>query len=460
MTEDSSAPEHSDLPRFVRDVGVLGSAGPRQRFGMGVLPALHGVLDVGVEGSGGVPPALNHLTLPEIVASGLNRTDGERPSPRTADAAASGSDPRSPDDEADTKVYHVLRSDSDDLGDRLGSDIGESRSGERSAGEGTSSERSPGGGTVDGRTTGGSGRNRSDPSDETADSTPRVLRGDWDGGGRLTNTVARPPTVLATASIPGRAENTGAPSGRPGEAAPTRPAASDSDRSGADARTPVDTERRTGSADRSETVDHSLGGRDGGDGSTGRGAGGDGTAADDRGRSGTGLGTVDDGALTVASARGSDDASSSGTTSVPTDRDASLPDWTTDRHGPDTGRGASTPRLTVLQGSTSGGSAGGSKAGGSTLSGGRSARHTEAPGDGSAGSGSPATGSTGAGPIGADAGPIGGPEASSVDRQAVAQFPFPRNLSLEGGGPDTQFLEEVYRELTKKMRNERQRGWY
>ena len=463
MTEDSSDTDRRCLPRFVRDIGVLGSAGPRQRSGIGVLPTFDGVLNVGVDGAGGIPPALSYLALPEIVARGLHRNGGTGPSPQIPDAAPSSSESRSPDNGADTKVHHVLRSDGDELGDRLRSDTGDSRNGERSAGDGTSSEGTTGresavGGTVDERTTAETGRNRSDPPGETTDSTPRVLDGNWDGRGRPTTATARPPTVLATASIPGRAEHTDGPSGRSAEAAPTRQAVNDPDRSGGDARTPVDTERRPGSAGRSETVDHSLDRRDGSDGSPGRSAGGDGTAAADRHRSETGVETLDDGALTVASARRSGDASGSGTTPLPSDRGVSLPDWTSDRRGPETDRGASTPRLTVLRGSMSGDSDGGPTAGGHAVGGGRSGRHVGTPDDGPAGSGSSATGSPGDGSIGT--GPIGGPEASSVDRQATAQFPFPRNLSLEGGGPDTRFLEEVYRELTKKMRTERQRGWY
>jgi hypothetical protein len=53
----------------------------------------------------------------------------------------------------------------------------------------------------------------------------------------------------------------------------------------------------------------------------------------------------------------------------------------------------------------------------------------------------------------------GGPTAQSPptgDGEA-AGWPFPRDFSLEGGGPDTRFIEDLYRELEKKRRIENDR---
>lgn len=55
---------------------------------------------------------------------------------------------------------------------------------------------------------------------------------------------------------------------------------------------------------------------------------------------------------------------------------------------------------------------------------------------------------------GLEAGETPTPHSATGDTR---EWEFPENISLEGGGPDARFIEELYRELTKKMRIDRER---
>lgn len=61
---------------------------------------------------------------------------------------------------------------------------------------------------------------------------------------------------------------------------------------------------------------------------------------------------------------------------------------------------------------------------------------------------------------GADTGAFSSSATDSLDSSDGAEWTYPPSLSLEGGGPDTRFIEELYRELTKKMRIENDRGGF
>jgi len=445
-------PADVTLPTVVRPIGVcVGSSpvrGPPSRRGSteptaGVLQPFHGVLDAGVGQMGGLPPSLTYLALPSVVAMGLpdrggaDRRGADRPgSPEHADGSP-GADDGAGGDEPPT-VGQVLRA---ERSDRSETDAGADGAGSSGPAEGETPE-----GGRPGR------RSRTDPGPvrelRRLDDGPPALRSATGPGTEGSDRVRSPPTVLATAAVPGRTAGPTAPSG--GQAIPVDERARDASRrsqaratggrpSGADAASP----EAAGTASDADASGRSAARPDArtGPGSAGSTPGsrfGAPTTVASRGAASTPDGTA-----------AAPEAATGPPGSVATRADRAGSTVTATQSGRGRAGDASAVPLTVLAGAR--GDASGADAGrGSADSAGRSAR-----------SGAPEAAGTSDGSRSRGAGPPDGDGAavtSPTGRAGSDADPrLPRAVSLDGGGPDGRFVEALHRELVRIERIERRR---
>lgn len=434
MQEDTHEFDGVALPRFVRQIGVLDTTGGRRESAtsMGVLSPFEGVLQLGMGRSGGLPPGLTYLALPDIVATSL--PDGE-PGPGHAgrpgtgrenstrsigdDGSGTGSTPADGDG-TPPKVSEVLRGTPDGESSAARTDwSGNLEWADRPAGDtpgGVDRPAGRGSGAFDRQ---GGGDRSSDADGESGpirelrrlEGSPAILGGARPGEGGHSRPAGSPPTVLATAPIP-----------RPGVGAHEPDVARGDEES-----SPVGQATTPGRQDRFDRSATPTG--DGPDGLP--------TPADDSGAAFAEppleWRRADRPADAVPGSGGRKSGGEGGST--PTRE-------TGDRVDPGTG-----PRLTVLEGSPRGESTDGTRGGGSPTTGGDGTRGT----GGQAGSADPRPASPGDGSAGTST------ERATGGDPDASDWPFPRDLSLDGGGPDARFLEEVYRELTRKMDIERDR---
>lgn len=383
MQKDTHDFDDVALPRFVRQIGVLDTTGGRRESATstGVLSPFEGVLQLGMGRSGGLPPGLTYLALPDIVATSL--PDGE-PGPGHAGRPGTGRENSS-------------RSIGDDGSGTTGSTPAD--------GDGTPPKVS--------EVLRGTPDRESDPIRELRrlEGSPAILGGARPGEGGHSRLAGSPPTMLATAPVPGRGGGADEPDVARGdeESSPVGQAT---------------TPGRQDHFDRSATP-------------TGDGPNGLPTPADD-----SGAAFAEPSLEWRRADRPADAVPGSGGRKSGGEGVSTPTRETGDRVDPGTG-----PRLTVLEGSPRGESTDGTRGGGSPATGGDGTRGTGGP----AGSADPGAASPGEGSAGTstERATGGGPDASD--------WPFPRDLSLDGGGPDARFLEEVYRELTRKMDIERDR---
>lgn len=233
--ESGEAP--GQLPRFVRTIGVLPvEATSRPTTGIRTLPAFGGVLDVGVDAESGVPPALTHLTLTDLIVRGIGDGSGARSMSRSRDGGdVSGGDTDANEGDRSRRVHEVLRG--EDQTDASGDDP--SRSPAESSGLDGPERLTEQRGT-DTETAAETDAPLRDLR-ELADS-PAVL-----GGGRSGTDDRRTPgtalrTVLSTAALPALIAGASAPRSPLASAAPdtdrSRDAAIDSSPASATGRSP------------------------------------------------------------------------------------------------------------------------------------------------------------------------------------------------------------------------------
>lgn len=453
MQEDTHDVDDIDLPRFVRRLGIIDTteSGRGSAPTMGVLPAFEGVLKLGTSRSCGLPPGLTYLTLPDLLAPSLLADDSRAESSHTdavtlrhsrpgsteqptgrhggpEPARASGSTSRAstqPDsDSSPPRVSEVLRDTSDDGSVASFDDVSRTvpwADGPDSRGAATDDDSEESGQS-------GSGRSEADLRERLAgaDAGPGPIRelrrlgdspgvletapGTGSGQPRLTGPVS---TVLATGSLPGRGVGADSPTRGP-----------DVTQSGDEATTP-----RTDAGDsRGSFARPSLEWRES---DTPSGSGEHASGPD----------------LTPPDPSPSGAQQEARSSQRPTGPDLSSPvatpvGETGDGFGTGTG-----PPMTVLDGRPGGDTTAETRASERSDSGRQTTPGIDPFGDGVTRSGD-SRGDTPAGTT---------PETVHGDGPGEGDWPFPRNLSLEGGGPDARFLEEIHRELTKKMRIERDR---
>lgn len=464
--EDPERSLERGLPRFVRPIGRLdrsgdarggptaASGGPTAASGgptAGCLPPFEGVLRVGVERRHGLPPGLTYLALPELVAQGLGGREprgGDTPHGTRADSTPRGTTGAA--DDGPRTVSQVLRAPADGpTGGSTDDGDGESGAGRRgpgsTAGDDAADATAAAGGAAPGASgpgvASGSGSSTGGPIRELRrlDSTSTVP-GDGPAASppRLAS-LARPRTVVTTTPLPTRDDGPSrAPVGDRGPSAPGR--------------APTDTPD-AGSSRRDGPSPHegsdSPAARPGSDGRTGT---DDPTPAWTDSPVATGAGSDRDAGPGVGGARPSMDVTSH------VRRPGSSPEGS----GPSAldpggrgrpgaarsvGSGAAVP-LTVVEGPD------GSPTG---------------QGHGPAATSEPGTGATGPASTAGSAGAAGAPRTDDGQEPGFGgAFPpapgeaggaesLPEDLSLDGGGPGSRFVEALYRELSRIDRIERRR---
>ncbi|KAA9396514.1 hypothetical protein Har1130_17805 [Haloarcula sp. CBA1130] len=455
MQEDTHEVNDIDLPRFVRRIGIINTTerGRDSAPTMGVLPAFGGVLELGMSRTGGLPPGLTYLTLPDLLAPSLLADDSRAESSHTDEmmlrqsssgsteqptdrhggpepARASGSMSRAstqPDSNSSPpRVSEVLRETSDDGSGASFDDVSrtvkwadgpDSRASTTDDDSDKSGLRGSSGSEADLRERPEGADAGPGPVRELRrlEDSPGVLEGAPGSGGdqsRLTGPVS---TVLATGSLPGRGAGVDSPTSGPdmtrsGDGAATsRTDVGDS--SGSFARPSLEWRE---SDTPSESGEHAPG---------------------------PDLSPLD------SSPTGAHQEARSSQVERPTGPDLSSPVTTPvgetgDGFGTGTG-----PPMTVLDESP------GADTTAETRAGERSGRGRQTtPGSDALGDGVRRSRDSRGDELARTT-----RETAHGDGPGEADWPFPRNLSLEGGGPDARFLEEIHRELTKKMRIERDR---
>ena len=542
VTANPAHPDDIDLPRFVREIGLLGARAdqPTWRMETGVLSPFSGVLDVDLGRSGRPPPSLTFLTLTDLIAVG-GGSGGDHPDRRAvSDLDTVGRQPstqqpsESPsdrdagmEDRQPLKVYHLLQGDSEP-GPSPGTHGTEERV-QRSrvdrAGSSDSESTEPAFGDASSLTSSGDGRPPVDA--EEPESTPQNPTDERFGeerpsrlpertltseqpiqhvgspqnlhspegvdsirelrrirpGARMTairriqplGHTRRPRTVLATGSVTTRGNAIDAPGDVPHSSTPTDRPKRDTDRRTVQtiaAQSPRITERSNPQTDSSD-VRSSREINPAGAGQNEAGgpeivdrpmptANSPTASGPDRDPSieGGHDGTSGAGPHRFRHLISREHADADGVaTSTPTDRHPGVgssihPDVGPSGEWHDIGSGA---RNHVIRRDT-----GGMRVPMTVIESVDAGRDRERQGgDDSRSSGPPGRGQEGrAGAEISESAVVrerGSPSQRAGDGSA-GEWQFPPSLSLEGGGPDTRFIEELYRELTKKMRIENDRG--
>lgn len=433
--------DYIDLPQFTRRIGVLGEAGLRpdsKATDIGVLAPFQGVLGLSVIRSDQPIFALDYLALTGLISEGFrdrNRrgqtSDKRRSVPELRDASATSAPSATTDGESELKVYHLLRDGADEQVNQERSRTGESDKNDLEFSDYTSREEE-------------SGRDKDSAStivvregrsaDQDMDSIQglrqlrpesTVLGGSRRGSPEPSRILASPRTVLATVPIPTRATGTASPM-RTGNQSVGSGDSEESPHRSLDVNAPGN-----GGGDPSTTVERRTP-----------------TSPGDPGRvDETRPGTSQD----ISSSIGREDANSV-RNDIPNMDTVTHPEFDmsmTVTEGPSDSR-PDVPLTVISQGDPDLSQEGqGSNTGALDSMAGRDR-------DGH-GATAPTSASerrrTGEADVGATPGT---PSTESGDTSS----PFPEHLSLEGGGPDSRFIEELYRELMKKMRIERERGGY
>lgn len=542
VTANPAHPDDIDLPRFVREIGLLGARAdqPTWRMETGVLSPFSGVLDVGLGRSGRLPPSLTFLTLTDLIALG-GGSGGDHPDRRavsdldTLERQPSTQQPSESPSDRDVgmgdrrplKVYHLLQGDreSGPTPRTHGTEERVQRSRVDRAGSSDSESTEPASGDTSSLTSSGDGRPPVDaeepestpqnPTDERfGEEQPSRLSGRTltseqriqhagssqdphspEGvdsirelrrirpGTRMTairriqplGHARRPRTVLATGSIPTRGNAIDAPGAVPHSSTPTDRPKRDTDRRTVQtiaAQSPRTTEQSNPQTDSSDIrSSREINPAGAGQNESGgmeivdrpmRTANAPPASGPDGDPSIEGVhdGTPGAGPHRFRHLVSRKNADADGVaTSTPAGRPPGVGSSLQPDVGPlgewhDIGSGSRIPAsrrdtggmrvpMTVIESVDAG-------------------RDREGQGgDDSRSSGPPSPGQEGR--AGAEisesavVGERGSPSQRAGDRSA-GEWQFPPSLSLEGGGPDTRFIEELYRELTKKMRIENDRG--